>query len=207
MSQLTYGSNENCDTKTMALEIAWLNDRYRGQGVYCALLGVQGLDLEAFPAPQVKKTFLFHQHQGIWSVACVERWTDQVIMFDGTSKKPSNRLSEDQHRGIRLQRLHQAVKDQLAQLGMPDGVYVRQHKIVSHANKTYSATSCLAWAEAKFCRWPIGHFWKEFEHPCWMPSAETCSEVAEMIINGETDWSDVLRERARRANAARLTGA
>ncbi|KAK4187993.1 hypothetical protein QBC35DRAFT_451725 [Podospora australis] len=80
----------------MALETAWLNNRYRGQGVYFALLGAPGLDLEAFPAPQVKKTFLFHQYQGIWSVACVERWPDQVIMFDSTSEKPGNRLHEDE---------------------------------------------------------------------------------------------------------------
>lgn len=212
MSQLTYGNDENCDAETMALEIAWLNDRYRGQGAYFALLGAPGFDLEAFPAPQIKKTFLFHQHQGIWSVACVKRRPDQVIMFDGTSEKPSDRLHEDRHRGIRLQGLHHAVKGQLAQLGIPDAVYVRQYKIVSHANKTYSATSCLAWAEAKFCRWPIGHFWEEFEHPCWMSSTEVsdgeiCSEVAEMIVNGETDWSDVLQERACKANEARLTGA
>lgn len=100
MSQLTYWNDENCDTKTMALEIAWLNDRYRDQGVYFALLRVQGLDLEAFPAPQVKKTFLFHQHQGIWSVACIKRRPDQVIMFDGTSEKLSDRLHEDRHRGV-----------------------------------------------------------------------------------------------------------
>jgi hypothetical protein len=68
------------------------------------------LELEAFPAPQVKKTFLFQQHQGIWSVACVKRWPDHVINFDGTSEKPSERLHEDWHRGIRLQRLHHAVK-------------------------------------------------------------------------------------------------
>lgn len=103
--------------------------------------------------------------------------------------------------------MHHAVKDQLAQLGIPDAVYVCQHKIVSHANKMYSATSCLAWAEAKFRRWPIDHNWDEFEHPCWLPFTDICSEFAEMIDDGETDWSDVLRERARQANAARLTGA
>jgi hypothetical protein len=207
VSQLTYGNNENCDTETMALEIAWLNDRYRDKSVYFALLGAPGLDLEAFPAPQVKKTFLFQQHQGIWSVACVKRRPDEVIMFDGTSEKPSKRLGEDEHRGFRLQRLHHAVKGQLAQLGIPDAVYVSQHRIFSHANKTYSATSCLAWAEAKFRRWPIDHNWDEFEHPCWLPSTNICSESAEIIDNGETDWNDVLRERARQANAARLTGA
>ncbi len=206
-SQLTYRNNKNCNAETIALQIAWLNDRYRDQGVYFALFRAQGLDLEAFPAPQVKKTLLFYQHQGIWSVAYVKRRPDQVIMFDGTSEKPSDRLDEDRHRGDRLQSLHHAVKDQLARLGMPDAVNVRQHKIVSHANKTYSATSCLAWAEAKFCRWPIDQNWDEFEHPCWLPSADTCSEFAEMIDDGETDWSDVLREQARRANAARLAGA
>lgn len=216
VSQFTYrddeNSDENCNTETIALKIAWLNDRYRGQGLYFALLGAPGLDLEAFPVPQVKKTFLFQQHQGIWSVAYIKRRPDQVVMFDGTSEKPSDRLDEDEHRSIRLRRLRHAVKDQLAQLGIPGTVYVRQHRIVSHANKTYSATSCLAWAEAKFRRWPIGHFWEEFEHPCWMPSTEVsdgeiCSEVAEMIVNGETDWSGALQERARQANAARLTGA
>jgi len=30
-----------------------------------------------------------------------------------------------------------------------------------------------------------------------MPSTETYSEDAEMIVNGETDWSDMLREQAR----------
>jgi hypothetical protein len=129
----------------MALEIAWLNNHYRSQGVYFALLGAPGLDLEAFPAPQVKKTFLFQQHQGIWSVACVKRRPDQVIMFDGTSENPSKRLGEDQDRDIRLKDLEDAVKSQLAQLGIPDTVYVSQHRIVSHANETYSATSCLAW--------------------------------------------------------------
>ncbi|KAJ4288324.1 hypothetical protein N0V88_007362 [Collariella sp. IMI 366227] len=116
------------------------------------------------------------QQQGV-------RWPDQVIMFDGTSEKPSDRLHEDRHRGIRLQRLHDAVKGQVAQLGIPNTVYVSQHRIVSHTNKTYSATSCLAWAEAKFQRWPISHFWDEFEHPCWMPSTNVRSEFAEMIVN------------------------
>src|SRR5689334_20495781 len=102
-------------------------------------------------------------------------------MFDGTSEKPSDRLHEDRRRGIRLQRLHHAVKGQLAQLGIPDTVYVSQHKIVSHANETYSATSCLAWAEAKFRRWPIDHNWDGFEHPCWLPSTDICSEFAEVI--------------------------
>ncbi|KAK3898541.1 hypothetical protein C8A05DRAFT_37875 [Staphylotrichum tortipilum] len=187
VSQLTYWNDKNCDVETMALEIAWLNNRYRDEGVYFALLRAEGLDLEAFPAPQVKKTFLFHQHQGIWSVACVKRRPDQVIMFDGTSEKPSDRLNEDRQRGIRLQRLYHAVKGQLAQLGIPDAVCVRQHTIVSHTNETFSATSCLAWAEAKFCRWPIDHNWDEFEHPCWLPSTDICSESAEMIVNGETD--------------------
>ncbi|KAK4031522.1 hypothetical protein C8A01DRAFT_42038, partial [Parachaetomium inaequale] len=187
VSQLTYGNDENCDTETMALQIAWLNDRYRSQSVYFALLGAPGLDLEAFPAPQVKKTFLFLQHQGIWSVACVKRWPDQVIMFDGTSEKPSERLREDRHRCIRLKDLRDAVKGQLAQLGVPDTVYVSQHKIVSHANETYSATSCLAWAEAKFSRWRINHNWDEFEHPCWLPSTDICAEFAVMTDNGETD--------------------
>ncbi|KAK4031510.1 hypothetical protein C8A01DRAFT_21275, partial [Parachaetomium inaequale] len=59
MPQLTYGNNQNCDTETMVLEIAWLNDCYRGQDVYFALLGAPGLDLEAFPAPLVEKIFLF----------------------------------------------------------------------------------------------------------------------------------------------------
>jgi hypothetical protein len=84
---------------------------------------------------------------------------------------------------------------------------VSQHKIVSHANETYSATSCLAWAEAKFRRWPIDHNWDGFEHPCWLPSTDICSEFAEVTYNGETDWSDVLRKRAYKANAAQLTGA
>ncbi|KAJ4292841.1 hypothetical protein N0V88_005499 [Collariella sp. IMI 366227] len=119
-----------------------------------------------------------------------------LTMFDGTSEKPSERLHEDQHRGIRLKDLRDAVKGQLAQLDVPDTVYVSQHKVVSHANETYSATSCLAWAEATFRRWPIGHFWDEFEHPCWMPSTDVCSEFAKMIVNGETDWSEVLQEQA-----------
>jgi hypothetical protein len=208
VSQLTYGNDENCDIETIALLIAWLNDYYRGQDVYFALLGAPSWDLEAFPAPpQVKKTFLFQQHQGIWSVAYVKSRPDQVIMFDGTSKKPSHRLHKDRDRRNRLQLLEYAVKGQLAQLGIPDTVCVRQHKIVSHAKETYSATSCLAWAEAKFCRWPIGHNWDEFKHPCWLPATDICSEFAAMIYNGETDWGDVLRERARRANGARLTGA
>ncbi|KAJ4307350.1 hypothetical protein N0V88_000734 [Collariella sp. IMI 366227] len=94
-SQLTCRYNNNCDAETTALQIAWLNDCYRDQGVYFALLGAQGLDLEAFPAPQVKKTFLFRQHQGIWSVAYVKRRPDQVIMFNGTSEKPSDHLDKD----------------------------------------------------------------------------------------------------------------
>jgi hypothetical protein len=39
VSQLTYRNDENCDAETIALEIAWPNDCYRGQGVYFALLG------------------------------------------------------------------------------------------------------------------------------------------------------------------------
>ncbi|KAH6618335.1 hypothetical protein B0J18DRAFT_276290 [Chaetomium sp. MPI-SDFR-AT-0129] len=191
----------------MALQIAWLNDRYSSESVYFALLGAPGLDLEAFPAPQVKKTFLFLQHEEVWSVACVKRWPDQVILFDGTSKKPSERLDEDEHRGVRLQRLRHAVNGQLAQLDIPGTVYVCQEKIVSHANVRYSAISCLAWTEAKLCRWRIDHNWDQFEHPCWLPTADICSEFAKMVDTGDTDWNDVLWERARMANPARLTGA
>ncbi|KAJ4307331.1 hypothetical protein N0V88_000714 [Collariella sp. IMI 366227] len=101
VSQLIYRNDENSDTQTMALKIAWLNDCYRGQG----------------------ESGRLH----------IERWPDLVIMFDGTSEKP-----------IRLMDLRDAVKGQLAQLGVPDTVHMSQHKIVSHANETYSATSCLA---------------------------------------------------------------
>ncbi|KAJ4288306.1 hypothetical protein N0V88_007344 [Collariella sp. IMI 366227] len=98
VSQLIYRNDKNCDTETMALEIAWLNDCYRGQGVYFALLGAPGLDLEAFPAPQVKKTFLFQQHEEIWSVACVERWPEQVIMQSTGRSSPSpSRMITSRH--------------------------------------------------------------------------------------------------------------
>ncbi|KAK3902001.1 hypothetical protein C8A05DRAFT_34321 [Staphylotrichum tortipilum] len=106
----------------------------------------------------------------------------------------------------RLQHLKRAVKGELAQLGIPDTVDMDEHNIVSHASKAHSAIGCVAWAEAKVCRWPIDHDWEEFEHPCWIPAAEHCNEFADMTINGEVDWSDVLRERARRASAVRLTG-
>ncbi len=49
----------------MALEIVWLNNRYRSQNVHLVLLRAAGWDINAFTVPHVKKTFLFHQHQGI----------------------------------------------------------------------------------------------------------------------------------------------
>ena len=205
--QLTYKHETSCDAETVALLIAWLNEHYRGRNVHFGLLGEPGLDLGTFPAPEVDKTFLFRRHRGIWSVAYIGRRPHHVIMYDGNSEHPSNRLHEDQARTLRLQHLHRAVKAELAQLDIPDTVYVSQHKIVSHASKAHSAIGCVAWAEAKFRRWPIGHFWDEFEHPCWIPAADACDEFADMTINGEVDWSDVLLERARKASAARLTGA
>ncbi|KAK3902100.1 hypothetical protein C8A05DRAFT_34227 [Staphylotrichum tortipilum] len=128
-------------------------------------------------------------------------------MYDGNSEYPSYCLDEDQARMRQLQHLKRTVKGELAQLGIPDTVYMGQHKIVSHASKAHSAIGCIAWAEAKLRRWPIDHNWEEFEHPCWIPAAEHCNEFADMTINGEVDWSDVLRERARRASVASLTGA
>ncbi|KAK3897468.1 hypothetical protein C8A05DRAFT_38982 [Staphylotrichum tortipilum] len=205
--QLTYKNETSYDAETVALLIAWLNEHYCGRNAYFGLLEEPGLDLGTFPAPEVDETFLFRQYQGIWSVAYVKRQPHHVIIYDGNSEHPSNCLHEDQPRTLRLQHLQHAVKGELAQLDIPDTVYISQHKIVSHASKAHSAIGCIAWAEAKFRCWPIDHNWEEFEHPCWIPAAEHCNEFADMTINGKVDWSDVLRERARRASVARLTGA
>ncbi len=48
---------------------------------------------------------------------------------------PGDRLHENQARMLRLQHLHRAVKGKLAQLDIPDTVYVSQHKIVSYATR------------------------------------------------------------------------
>ena len=131
--QLTYKHETSCDAETVALLIAWLNEHYRGRNVHFGLLGEPGLDLGTFPAPEVDKTFLFRRHRGIWSVAYIRRRPHHVIMYDGNSEHPGDRLHENQARMLRLQHLHRAVKGELAQLDIPDTVYVSQHEIVSHA--------------------------------------------------------------------------
>jgi hypothetical protein len=52
-----------CDIETMALQIAWLNQRYREKSVYFTLLDVPDMDIVAFTAPNIGEGFLFYRHQ------------------------------------------------------------------------------------------------------------------------------------------------
>ncbi|KAL2016048.1 hypothetical protein VTK56DRAFT_4314 [Thermocarpiscus australiensis] len=207
--QLDWRNDTNCDAETMALQIAWLNRRYYNRYTWFALLDAPDLDVTAFQVPRVHKTFLFHEHQGIWSVALLQRGSSRIIMYDGVSSKPSNRLHEDHARTERLCSLCTAFLRHLPQLGLPANLDLefRYHAIVSFAQDATSAAGCLAWAEAKLQHWPIGLFWEGDERNFWIPVTDELSTVAEIQEYGHINWSDVLRRRARSANFERLTGA
>lgn len=68
----------------MALQIAWLNRRYREKSVFFALLEAPGMDIAAFPPCNVGEGFLFYRHEdGIWSVAhitCREAYRDVHVI-------------------------------------------------------------------------------------------------------------------------------
>jgi hypothetical protein len=108
------------DIETMALQIAWLNWRYRDKRVYFALLGAPERDIAAFPPHDVDEGFLFYQHRGgIWSVAHITRHEpkDEVLMFDGISSlaPPAHddeewRIRDDEQRNERIDCLTDVVK-------------------------------------------------------------------------------------------------
>ncbi|GAB1312092.1 hypothetical protein MFIFM68171_02302 [Madurella fahalii] len=94
--QLEIEADQHCDAETMALQIAWLNRRYNPKAFF-GLLNAQGLDVTACTVPKVEDTFLFHRNDvdKVWSVAHFSRGRARVMAFDGTSDKPSDRLSKE----------------------------------------------------------------------------------------------------------------
>ena len=142
ISQTNVNNKQHSDAETMGLQIAWLNFRYRGRGVYFALLDEPGLDLQTFPAPEGSLAFIFYKHQHVWTVARVKRFEAKFTMFDGLSAKQPNRLHEDHCRTERLQHLAVAVRRHLSQLGMPETVVAEIHNIVTPVPDSLSAMTC-----------------------------------------------------------------
>ena len=205
MAQSDDNNMTHSDNETMALQISWLNSRYRGQGAYFALLDEPGLGLETFPVPDGYLVFLFRRHQQVWSVARVKRYKPKVTLFDSVTAKPPHRLQEDSARAERLQHLAAAVRRHLPLLRMPATVPEETHDIVSPVPNALSATMCLAWTEATFRDWPIGHFLVEGEYPCWVPCTDQDSATAEICEDGDVDWWMVLMRRARQSTMANLS--
>jgi hypothetical protein len=85
----------------MALMAALLTRHYRNRHVHLAVLDTPGMSLLPFAACPSVNIFLFHRHEGIWTVAWVKRDDNSVWMFDGISNSPGN-ISNDNERTSRL---------------------------------------------------------------------------------------------------------
>ncbi|KAL2015083.1 hypothetical protein VTK56DRAFT_6333 [Thermocarpiscus australiensis] len=201
----------------MALQIAWLNRRYRNEGVYFALLNTPGMGIAAFPPHNVEKGFLFYQHHGgIWSVAYITRCgpTDKVLLFDGIStlaRVPEDEeffLQDDEERNNRQIRLVAAVETWLVSIGRCINIPFWDTNVFSSRDIADSGWLCLAWVEAKLRKWSMAITYPEGMNECgWYPATDNLVEGAKMVMNSPCHWKKVLWLRANNARFDKLAEA
>jgi hypothetical protein len=102
--------------------------------------------------------FLFNQHEGMWSVAWVNRRNNMVAPL--TVSAPCLRISTMMTRGTRVlgpcspSSPSHSTSQHLMSLGARSRFW-RVSNEFGHENPTASAMLCLAWVEAVFRDWPI----------------------------------------------------
>jgi hypothetical protein len=165
--QLSFDNPMHCDTENMALMVACLNHKYRGESVYFALLDTPGMNTAAFPAPDVDKVCLFYRHNnGFWSVAYIARRLPKVTVFDGISTLPSRVAEDEEHdlrddgeRRVRVDRVITAVEAYLESVGDCIKIDFYDDLIFSDTDGAQSRMLCVAWAEAKYKDWRVCRWW------------------------------------------------
>ncbi|KAL2127440.1 hypothetical protein VTI74DRAFT_10744 [Chaetomium olivicolor] len=204
-----------CDIEAMALQVAWLNRRYREESVYFALLDVPDMDIAAFPPCNVGESFLFYRHHdGIWSAAHITRQEagDEVLMFDGISSlAPAGHdeewcIRDDEERNARIGRLTAAIETWLNGMRRCINIPFWDSGDFSDRDSTLSGTLCLAWAEGRFNKRPMCLTWQEDRmEAAWVPTTND-PDKANMSEDGDgvCHWKHVLCLRAHRARVEDL---
>ncbi|KAH6614535.1 hypothetical protein B0J18DRAFT_439596 [Chaetomium sp. MPI-SDFR-AT-0129] len=208
MRQLSPDNPTCCDAETMALMVACLNHRYRGNSVYFALLDTPGMDTTTFPVLDVDKVFLFYHHgNSFWSVAYIARWVPEVTMFDGISMLPRKvakdeeySLRDDEERKVRIDRLIAATVAHLRNVGDCIDIQFYDNLTFGDTDSAQSGVLCVAWAEAKYNDQPVYMSWNEEKQlGCWTPTTDNLVEAG-LERGGSLAWIHVLHLRATTAD-------
>lgn len=208
MRQLSPDNPTYCDAETMALMVACLNHRYRGNSVYFALLDTPGMDTTTSQIRDVDKVILFYHHgNSFWSVAYIARRVPEVTMFDGISMLPrmvakdeEYSLRDDEERKVRMDRLTAATEAHLKNVGDCIHIPFYDSPILGDTDSAQSRVLCVAWAEAKYNGQPVCMSWnREKQLGCWTPTTDDLVE-AELKREGSWAWVDVLYLRAKTAD-------
>ncbi len=149
------------------LSLSVVNDRYKECSVHFVIVDSDDLEITSSPPPPRNWYMIFHEYEGVWSVAAVSGALNMFGLFSG--------LGDKKHLDIRLGVLAHVLRDEICLPALKID-FKRLDKFYSDEfvleHKEWSGPMCLAWAEAVAIRYQgtydisgPGPLWEEVEFP------------------------------------------